>query len=69
MALSHRETCSVSLAGKYDEEMRDVAPATQIEVPSFVAEADNQTLHFLKELHNRMDNVVQRDSLKEDDRL
>ena len=67
MALTPRETRSVSLAGEYDEEMRDVAPATEIEVPSFVAEAYNQTLRFLNDLHNRMGNVEQWASLEEED--
>ena len=67
MALTRRETRSVSLAGEYDEEMRDVAPATEVEVPSFVAEAYNQTLRFLNDLHDRMTNVEQWASLDQED--
>ena len=69
MELSRRETHSISVAGGYDEEMRDIAPATEIEVPSFVAEAYTKTLNFLYNLHKRIDNVEQWVTLEEEDQL
>ena len=51
MEISHCESRSISVAGGYDEVMRDVAPAKEVQVPSFVAEAYTRTLDFLYELH------------------